>query len=723
MDEAPASICGQSPGEVLGFLRTAFSVYNNCRVVAYNGSTSVLHHSASSEPVPGSHARLMAQLMEVVKHFLRAKIHDRGGCLILIGSGPELAQAAAAARKAKCVVKYLYNGREQCIPGLAQLAQWSCNWSTWLQRLSRTQLPIAPATAFKNGDMAHALESSKWGQQGSLGSSPRSATGPVLGDLQQRMGPGPTTATSSLAGSSDSAGSRASTAKDAAKDTISGFLDDPSRQTVQMGSGVRMPDESLTTGFEPPSLPTLCAACRMAPLRLESNEGEVMAAYMAGFPKGSNLQRAEGLARELLADCKEDVIAATALYCTDRRPFVTLSFSRPEAANFALQLFNSANDLLSICAWRVWRPARCEECTFNQQATLARALQSAKSVPARPATPDLPRTAANRLVDGKPSGIDLDPLAFADNGAEWRLLQAYIMHAMFDDSGHLLPLWPELDHLLQLQAASGEKLVTRDAVLGMSVHDEGALVAQSARDELESAFVSLARLASSKVDLDLFRGIFSPAQLNYVSHYCQAAITDMIRRFGVHIYITPSCLRAYGKLMRIQVVLPHIRGTIEDLHVGEVAFSMPLAKHLPPTLVDDQTALHLKQIISHFFQDQEALLQTMYKIKLFTDMQPSGEALVHVHVMAAHPPSLAKVAARIKETVEAWSTCVTAIAAGEAAQISRTIASQAASRRDVLATLTSSNQLLVSGRSAELVLASQRKLMQGTSSGRLLHGP
>ena len=65
MDEAPASICGQSPGEVLGFLRTAFSVYNNCRVVAYNGSTSVLHHSASSEPVPGSHARLMAQLMEV----------------------------------------------------------------------------------------------------------------------------------------------------------------------------------------------------------------------------------------------------------------------------------------------------------------------------------------------------------------------------------------------------------------------------------------------------------------------------------------------------------------------------------------------------------------------------------------------------------------------------------------------------------------------------------
>ena len=55
-------------------------------------------------------------------------------------------------------------------------------------------------------------------------------------------------------------------------------------------------------------------------------------------------------------------------------------------------------------------------------------------------------------------------------------------------------------------------------------------------------------------------------------------------------------------LVRVQVVLPHIRGTIEDLHVGEVAFSMPLAKHLPPTLVDDQTALHLKQIISHFFQ-------------------------------------------------------------------------------------------------------------------------
>ena len=52
---------------------------------------------------------------------------------------------------------------------------------------------------------------------------------------------------------------------------------------------------------------------------------------------------------------------------------------------------------------------------------------------------------------------------------------------------------------------------------------------------------------------ELFRGIFSPAQLNYLQYYCRAAIADMTRRFGVHIYITPSCLRAIGKLVRIQV--------------------------------------------------------------------------------------------------------------------------------------------------------------------------
>ena len=48
---------------------------------------------------------------------------------------------------------------------------------------------------------------------------------------------------------------------------------------------------------------------------------------------------------------------------------------------------------------------------------------------------------------------------------------------------------------------SWHTLATRDAVLGMSIHDEGALLAQNARAEFESAFISLARLASSKVDL------------------------------------------------------------------------------------------------------------------------------------------------------------------------------------------------------------------------------
>ena len=48
---------------------------------------------------------------------------------------------------------------------------------------------------------------------------------------------------------------------------------------------------------------------------------------------------------------------------------------------------------------------------------------------------------------------------------------------------------------------SWDSLVTRDAVLGMTVHDEGALLAANARAEFESAFISLSRLVSSKVDL------------------------------------------------------------------------------------------------------------------------------------------------------------------------------------------------------------------------------
>ena len=70
----------------------------------------------------------------------------------------------------------------------------------------------------------------------------------------------------------------------------------------------------------------------------------------------------------------------------------------------------------------------------------------------RPSTPNLPRTAANRLVDGRPSGIDLDPLAFADNGAEWRIMQAFIMLTMFDAGGCLKHLWPDLDQQLKQQA-------------------------------------------------------------------------------------------------------------------------------------------------------------------------------------------------------------------------------------------------------------------------------
>lgn len=56
-------------------------------------------------------------------------------------------------------------------------------------------------------------------------------------------------------------------------------------------------------------------------------------------------------------------------------------------------------------------------------------------------------------------------------------------------------------------------------------------------------------------------------------------------------------------------------------------------------------------------QEQEALLQTMYKVKLFVDIQTAAQgALLHVHVLSSHPGSLAKVALRIKQEVAAWTT-------------------------------------------------------------------
>ena len=52
----------------------------------------------------------------------------------------------------------------------------------------------------------------------------------------------------------------------------------------------------------------------------------------------------------------------------------------------------------------------------------------------------------------------------------------------------------------------------------------------------------------------------------------------------------------------MQVVLPHIKGTMEALHVGEVMMAMPLAKHLPGSMVDATTADHLKAFILRFFE-------------------------------------------------------------------------------------------------------------------------
>ena len=51
-----------------------------------------------------------------------------------------------------------------------------------------------------------------------------------------------------------------------------------------------------------------------------------------------------------------------------------------------------------------------------------------------------------------------------------------------------------------------------------------------------------------------------------------------------------------------QVVLPHIKGTMEDLHVGEVMATMPLAKHLPNGLVDASAATRLRTFISRFLE-------------------------------------------------------------------------------------------------------------------------
>ncbi len=65
IDQAPASVWGQSHGEVLEWLRTAFSVYNCCRVIAYNGNSSIMNANGTSAPLPGSQVRLREQLTEV----------------------------------------------------------------------------------------------------------------------------------------------------------------------------------------------------------------------------------------------------------------------------------------------------------------------------------------------------------------------------------------------------------------------------------------------------------------------------------------------------------------------------------------------------------------------------------------------------------------------------------------------------------------------------------
>ena len=56
---------------------------------------------------------------------------------------------------------------------------------------------------------------------------------------------------------------------------------------------------------------------------------------------------------------------------------------------------------------------------------------------------------------------------------------------------------------------------------------------------------------------------------------------------------------------------------------------------------------------------------------------------------------------------------VAAVNPEETMRITRNIDQHAASRSDLLALLTASHQLLVSGRSAELVLSTQKTVLQG----------
>ena len=72
----------------------------------------------------------------------------------------------------------------------------------------------------------------------------------------------------------------------------------------------------------------------------------------------------------------------------------------------------------------------------------------------------------------------------------------------------------------------------------------------------------------------------------------------------------------------MQVVLPHIKGTMEALHVGEVMTAMPLAKHLPPSLVDVTTAEHLKAFILRFFEVQKALKKSLIASALSGSFHP-----------------------------------------------------------------------------------------------------
>ena len=76
----------------------------------------------------------MALRMQLVREHSRARIMDRSGGVIFIGSCQELLPGMRIAKDAGCTLKLLHH--LDCAAGMRQLAEWTCSWTSFLHYCS-----------------------------------------------------------------------------------------------------------------------------------------------------------------------------------------------------------------------------------------------------------------------------------------------------------------------------------------------------------------------------------------------------------------------------------------------------------------------------------------------------------------------------------------------------------------------------------------------------------